>query len=85
MKFKPQKWQIIAGSILVVLIFLNPSLEQFTDFIGHSKFRMEQHNLVRKSNFLILSIYGDQTLDNNGDPDSEIKYIGILNNFISLH
>lgn len=85
MNFKPKKWQMITAVVIVIFMFLNPSLEQFTDFIGHSKLRLEQHNLVRKTNLLIFSIYGDQTLDDNGSIDSETKYLGMLNNFISIN
>lgn len=84
MNFKPRKWHLTAGIVIIILLFLNPSLDQFTDFIGHSKLRQEYHNLVRKDNFLIFSIYADQTLDVDGGIESETKFIGLLNNFISL-
>ena len=85
MNFKPKRWQIITAIIALILMFLNPSLDQFGDFIGHSKLKMAQRNLVRNTNLLVFSIYGDQSLDDNGNVDSVTRYVGVLNNFISLN
>jgi len=69
--FKKRFWitaSYIIGIIILALIFTNPSIKRFKDFVGQSSYS----ELKRKKNFLIFSIYEDRN-DN--------EYIGILLNF----
>jgi hypothetical protein len=68
MDFKPKKWQIVTAVILIVM-FLNPSLKDFREFTG------DKDEGQRKMNFLICSVY----------KESSDYYIGFLLNFIPIN
>jgi hypothetical protein len=71
MQFKPKKWTIISGIIFIILLFTNPSIQRFRDFLGERTYE----GLRRKMNFMVFSIYED---------DGSNKYIGVLYNFIPI-
>lgn len=68
-----KKLSISLGVILVLLLILNPSLNQFKEYLGK-----EDSNMYRRTNnFFICSIY------QNGNDDNE-RYFAILGNFFHL-
>jgi hypothetical protein len=66
---------IIVGCILLLFIFLNPSLDKFKEHLGY----ISHYGLRRTSEFLVCTIYED------GTQDPPVKYLGILSNFIKLN
>jgi hypothetical protein len=73
---KPKTKWIITGSILLILIVLNPGMNQFKEYVGN--LNMDDVHLSRGANFLIFSIYEEQWMDRDK------KYLGLLMNFIDI-
>ena len=69
MNFKPKKWQIILGVIILLLAILNPSLKDFRDYTG------DRNEGTRKINFLIASVYKEE----------DDYFVGFLLNFIKIN
>lgn len=74
MKHKNAKW-LIPVMIIFLLVFLNPSMENFQEFLGLSG--NHTRNLKRTSNYLIFSIY-------QGNDYYQSKYVGIVKNFYKI-
>ena len=68
MRMKKRYYWIIG--ILLLLIFTNPSVKAFKDYLGHP----EYVHVQRPINFIIGSVFRV----------SEGTYVGILDNFIRL-
>jgi hypothetical protein len=66
---------IVIGGILLLFIFLNPSLDKFKEHLGY----VSHYGLRRTSEFLVCTVYED------GTQDQPVKYLGILSNFIKLY
>ena len=64
------KWYLGISLFLLILIFLNPTKEDFKSFLGERK----TYNFNKEFNFLFCSIYKE---DNQ-------KYLAILKNFINI-
>jgi len=84
MPFTLKKKWVVTICIILGLFVLNPTLQQFEDFIGHSPYRLDQHNLTRSLNLMFLSVYNDQEVNTSGEVFREQTYIGFLRNFIHI-
>lgn len=79
MPFKLKKGWLIAISILLAFMLLNPTYSDFKDFTGHHTEDSEV-KLIREKNFLLFSVY--YLSENNGG--IEQRYIAFLKNFIQI-
>lgn len=63
---------IVFTVIVLLFVLLNPSMNQFKEFLGKEKISSDCR---RVNNFLVYSIYENENTD---------QYVGILSNFIQL-
>ena len=77
MKSKTNKFLIILTIIVLLFAFLNPTRKDFVEYLGKPNDN-NMSGLSRKQNFIIFSIYEEQTTF------TKKLYFAIIKNFIKI-